>query len=296
MSEPEDNSPDLVNGAEMTDAVTVEPPDLDLFAGLAMQKCTDPTFDAGALYERAEGVTLSDVVETQLNAHLEACLHCRVAQDVFAQEISAHAARSETDKAATLSELLRQASVPQPKRNVGARVIPFPIWGKQTAGLLTAAAALLAVGIALKLPVSPASIEVTRPDGAVARTMDKEPNGSAPARFAPSGVYQVTVRLTEEAPRSEATPQIYSFFERDGRLVALPESVVVSQKRTETWVSIQLAVPVGEVLGERAGLRKLWYASTRTHDIRDLEGLRVEEALEDDDIAWTLQEIEVITP
>ncbi len=298
MSESENNSSGLVHGAEMTDAPAEERPELDRAAALAMEACTDPSFDAGPMYEQAGGVQLSASEQAVVDAHLKTCLHCRLVQDVFAEELRAHAARDEAETAATLSGLLRQAGESAPKEDVklGVHVIPFPIWGKQTAGLLSAAAVMLAVGIALRLPVPPAEIEATAPIGAVAETMAMAADGGAMRQFAPSGVCQVTVRLVQEAPTSAATPRIYAFFERDGRLVALPDSAVVSRKRTETWVSMQLAIRVGDVLGEAAGLRRLLYASTRTHDLGDLEGLTIEEALEDDSIAWVQQEIEIVSP
>lgn len=311
----------------MVAASAIPGPEAQHALGAALQTCVDEAgFDPEPLYARARGDALSGDASRQLDAHLVHCLHCRVIFVELRDAVAEQLAQSPDQRQRQLDQLLRAASA----RSVEPVVAPAApkvadpapvqlqtlphrrrLWGVVGGGVIAVAAAvtLWIQGPGSQPPPAAQSaipIEAVNLKGMIVTSMGPADTPAAPSaakkatkpahsppHFQPQATLSVTVRLSRDPSGTEAVPDIFGFWEKDGHLVALPDDTVVQRNRDAQWHAVSWSVPVGAVFGPQPGPRRLIYISSVGHPQTDFEGQPLSQVKLQNSVAWTEQQIEV---
>lgn len=302
---------EMQRAAEHTDSI------IDEAYALALSECIDPLgFDPEDMLARADGAELSPERGRVVDAHLERCVHCQLKLREYHKARVEHAERPETEKAAAFEALLVQARAessfgvdttegPGPELTL---VAPSLIQRIPWSRVAPAAGVLAAAAVALLMIKSPADnrfaqIEIAELQGMSVQRMGQAQPATpvadkqlSAAIFAPDASVQLTVRTKAFQQPDEGLPRIFGYFEKNGRLVALPADTMVERQGDAEWLATQWRVPVRAVLGAQLGTRRLLYAATLTHDESDFVGRTPADAKAEDGVQWVEQQITVVEP
>lgn len=317
MSEKKKSGPRPVEADKMQRAAEHSDVAIDHAYALAMSECVDPSgFDPEPMLARADGTELSPEQGSIIDEHLTRCMHCRLALREYHKTRIEHAERPETEKAAAFEALLVQAQDascigidtregPGPELNL---VPPTLLQRLPWSRIVPATGLLAAAAVALLLISSPvdsnfAAIEIADLQGmSMARMGNDQPavpvanKSPSPAIYAPDASVQLTIRTKALEHPDQGLPKIFGYFEKRGKLVALPADTLVKRHGDASWLATEWRVPVRTVLGAQPGARRLLYAATLSHDEGDFVGMTPDEAKSEGGVQWVEQNITVVEP